>query len=96
MTVSNKPEPLSSQDFLSVFAAGNEGAASASNTGATTVNSPATAKNCISAGATEVAGQSFTSNPQYVTADMTLHQPIADAAIDSVVESYMVCTSGSS
>lgn len=80
-----------SQDFVSVFAAGNEGAGSVNNSqGATTVTSPATAKNCITAGATEVAGQSFTSNPQYVTADMTLLQPLNGTTADSVVEKYLV------
>ena len=78
------------QDFTAVFAAGNEGAVSAVNKGATSVTSPATAKNCITAGATEVAGQSFITNPQYVTADMTLHQPSSDQFGASEVESYSV------
>ena len=82
-----------SQDFTAVFAAGNEGSAGASpDQGATTVSSPATSKNCIAAGATEVAGQSFTSNPQYVTADMTVHQPVNASGSDSAVEVYMVST----
>ncbi len=78
------------QDFTAVFAAGNEGAVSATNKGATSVTSPATAKNCITAGATEVAGQSFITNPQYVTAGMTLHQPASDEGADADVETYTV------
>ena len=56
------------QDFLSVFAAGNEGlSGNASAGGAHTVTSPATAKNCITVGATLGAGQAAASSPQYVT-----------------------------
>ena len=54
------------------------------------MTSPATAKNCITAGATEVAGQSFITNPQYVTADMTLHQPSTDQGGAADVQSYTV------
>ena len=78
------------QDFLPVLAAGNEGAAMANASGVSTVTSPATAKNCITAGATEVAGQSFITNPQYITASMTLHQPTSTASNDVAVDSYQV------
>lgn len=78
------------QDFVSVFAAGNEGAVSANNSqGATTVTSPATAKNCITVGATEVAGQTTTSNPQYVTAQMTIHQPLNTSGDSSIMTSLV-------
>jgi subtilisin family serine protease len=45
--------------FLPVFPAGNDGTAATpgQSTGSSTVNSPATAKNCIAAGATQTAGQ---------------------------------------
>lgn len=78
------------KDFLAVLAAGNEGAASATNQGATSVTSPATAKNCITAGATEVANQTFTTNPQYIVAEMSLHQPSTDPSGDQALESYLV------
>ena len=80
------------QDFIPVFAAGNEGSVSASSNGTASVTSPATAKNCITAGATESVGQDLpVSNPQYVTAEMTLHQPTSEASDSSAsVESFMV------
>ena len=79
------------QDFTAVFAAGNEGLASASNSqGASTVSSPATSKNCIAAGATEIAGQASASNSQYVTAEMSVSQPVNGSGADTTVESYMV------
>ena len=48
------------QDFLPVFAAGNEGlSGNASALGARTVTSPATAKNCVTVGATLGSGQAL-------------------------------------
>lgn len=48
------------QDFLPVFAAGNEGlSGNASSGGAQTVTSPATAKNCITVGATLGSSQAL-------------------------------------
>lgn len=46
-------------NFLPVFPAGNDGTAATpgQTTGSSTVNSPATSKNCIAAGATQTAGQ---------------------------------------
>ena len=65
------------QDFLPVFAAGNEGFhGSNAEDGLKTVTSPATSKNCISAGATNTASQidSQTASSQYIVYKMTISQ----------------------
>ena len=65
------------QDFLPVFAAGNEGFhLSNANDGLKTVTSPATSKNCIAAGATNTAYQadSDSASSQYVVFEMSISQ----------------------
>ncbi|KAK9815878.1 hypothetical protein WJX72_011193 [[Myrmecia] bisecta] len=62
------------QDFTSVFAAGNEGQSSAT-AGRMTVTSPATAKNCITAGASMTADQQLSaSTSDFVVNTMTVSQ----------------------
>ena len=65
------------QDFLPVFAAGNEGFhGSNAEDGLKTVTSPATSKNCISAGATNTASQidSQMASSQYIVYKMAISQ----------------------
>ncbi|KAK9839424.1 hypothetical protein WJX81_001331 [Elliptochloris bilobata] len=83
------------QDFTSVFSAGNEGLSSApenrASKGVTTVTSPATAKNCITASATNTACQATnaaTSSDKYVVFQMSVSQPAAGGS--QLVESYRV------
>jgi subtilisin family serine protease len=53
-------------DFLVVFAAGNSGSADGSVAG--TVSSPATCKNCLSVGSTNIGMVGFARNWQYASA----------------------------
>lgn len=65
------------QDFLPAFAAGNEGFhGSNAEDGLKTVTSPATSKNCISAGATNTAYQidSQSASSQYTIFKMSISQ----------------------
>ena len=58
-----------------MFAAGNDGQSigtGGSTTGVSTVTSPATAKNCISVGATLSTGDQLASSTQYVVYDAAL------------------------
>ncbi len=65
------------QDFLAMFAAGNDGqtVGVGGQSGVTTVTSPATAKNCISVGATQTTGDSMQVGAvSYVVFDATVSQ----------------------
>ena len=73
------------QDFLPVFAAGNEGFhGSNAEDGLKTVTSPATAKNCISAGATNTAYQMDTqaTSSQYIVFQMSIFQQQSSGSQD--------------
>ncbi len=76
---------LAAQDFLPVFAAGNEGFhGSNAEDGLKTVTSPATAKNCISAGATNTAYQMDTqaTSSQYIVFQMSIFQQQSSGSQD--------------
>lgn len=78
------------QDFLPVFAAGNEGMGTfSSNGGLTTVTSPATAKNCITVGASRSNGRSDNFQDKYDVYTMVVSQ--AGTGDAQEVESYRVC-----
>ena len=73
------------QDFLPVFAAGNEGFhGSNAEDGLKTVTSPATSKNCISAGATNTAFQIDTqaTSSQYIVFQMSIIQQQSSGSQD--------------
>ena len=79
------------QDFTAVFAAGNEGFASAADGGLKTVTSPATSKNCIAAGATNTlwqAASAAASSQQYVVWRMAISQALPGGS--QVVDDYRV------
>ena len=79
------------QDFLPVFAAGNEGFhGSNAEDGLKTVTSPATSKNCISAGATNTAYQMDTqaTSSQYLVFQMSIIQQQSSGSQD--VDQYKV------
>ena len=77
------------QDFLPVFAAGNEGGVVDGSRGITTVTSPATAKNCVSAGATMTAYEDAQSVPHgYSVFRMSVSQPSMSGPQE--VENYRV------
>ena len=61
--------------FLPVFPAGNDGDRATRNgdSGTSTVNSPATAKNCLAVGATQTAGVVATSTSKYETFSGTIY-----------------------
>ena len=73
------------QDFLPVFAAGNEGFhGSNAEDGLKTVTSPATSKNCISAGATNTANQIDVqaASSQYIVFQMSIIQQQSSGSQD--------------
>ena len=87
---------LAAQDFLPVFAAGNEGFhGSNAEDGLKTVTSPATSKNCISAGATNTAYQmdAQATSSQYVVFQMSIIQQQSSGSqeIDQYQASHCTC-----
>eukprot|EP00884_Botryococcus_braunii_P006262 jgi/Botrbrau1/15637/Bobra.4_1s0022.1 len=77
------------QDFLPIFAAGNEGMGlMSSNGGLTTVTSPATAKNCLTVGASRSNGHSDDIQSRFAIYTMVVSQGGAGGSQE--VESYRV------